>query len=118
MPSKNPAFTEPQNQQGIAMRSEDGIAKTIRGIGVLLCIASMLGSLALLSTQIYAYLKTGEWVPSGVLDTVGPLLHWEWAVMPMDWLGLHGMLNAINSGAALFCVGVCVGLLLSNFEST
>lgn len=98
------------------MRSEDGVAKTIRGIGALLCVASSLGALGLLSTQIYAYLKTGEWVPSGVLDAVGPLLHWEWAVMPMDWLGLHGMLNAVNSGAALFVCGVTLGLFLAGFE--
>lgn len=100
------------------MKSDDAVARAVRTTGVLIFLGSTVGAIGLLGTQIYGYMRTGEWAPSGMLDELGRLLHWSWALMPFDWLGLHSMLNAINSGAALFCVGAFVGLLLSNFEST
>lgn len=99
------------------MRSDDAVATVIRLTGALIFAGSTLGAIGLLGTQIYGYMRTGAWAPSGLLDELGRLFDWSWAMAPFDWLGIHSMLNAINAGVALFVVGVCAGLLLGNFES-
>lgn len=99
------------------MKSDDAVAGAIRGTGVLVFAASALLALYVLGRQTYSYLKTGDWFPVGVLDFIGSYIHWEWAVYPTDWTGLHTMLNQLNAGLAVFFAGLIIGALLFNFES-
>lgn len=99
------------------MKSDDFVASAIRGTGALVLTASALLALYILGGQAYSYLKTGEWFPVGMLDFIGSYIHWEWAVYPTDWAGLHTILNQLNAGLAVLLAGLIVGVLLRNFES-
>ena len=99
------------------MRSEDAVARWIRGTGLFITSISSLIALNILGLQAYAYLKVGEWSPLGILDYLGPILKWEWALYPEDWLGLYGLINALNAGVTVFLVGLLIGVVLMSFES-
>ncbi|OJW82857.1 MAG: hypothetical protein BGO66_02945 [Alicycliphilus sp. 69-12] len=87
-------------------------------IGALIAFASLVTGAILLGSQIASFLKSGTWESSGVLYFLGELFLWEWALMPMDWVGLHSMLNSLNTGFSVAFVGSFIGLVLASFEAS
>lgn len=98
-------------------RSDDFVARAIRGAGWLLLWGGLLGGALTLGAQIYLFLKSGEWIEQGTLDMLGALLNWQWAIAPTDWLGLHKSINAINGGFSLAFVGFVLGSAMITFEA-
>lgn len=97
-------------------RSDDFVARGIRGAGFLILWGSMLASAWIVGVQSYNYLKTGVWLSIGVLHLLGESFHWAWGLEPSNWIGLHGLINTLNAGVALAIVGGLLGLALIRFE--
>ena len=55
----------------------------------------LLGGYAILGWQIYEYLRFDTWPAVSVLTAL-KLMGISWATNPMDWAGLHRILNAIS----------------------
>lgn len=98
-------------------RSDDFVARAIRGAGWLILWGGFIGAALTVGAQIYLFLKSGEWIEQGTLDMLGGLLNWQWAITPTDWLGLHRTINALNSGFSLAIVGSALGLAMISFEA-
>lgn len=81
-------------------------ANLFYGLGALALGIGALGCLAALGVQVYQYLRNGFWVPMPAMTTLGELLGVEWMRSPMDWVGVHNMLNDLNAGAVFFFLGL------------
>lgn len=99
------------------MRSEDLVARSIRGVGWLLQVVGALFALFVLGVQTYDYLKLGIWAPVGTLDFLASFTQWGWIHMPTDWVGLHESLNYVNAGICGLIFALVVGEFLKHFES-
>jgi hypothetical protein len=83
------------------------------------CLAAFL---CLISLQLYRWFREGEWTPIGTSDgmrvalahccvkdgdtgRLATLAHWLDAP-PVDWLGLHKVLEVIPASLALFAVSI------------
>ncbi len=55
-----------------------------------------------LAWQCYFYLRNGFWVPMPALTKLGEFFGVEWMHSPMDWVGVHNMLNELNAGVVLW----------------
>ena len=92
-----------------------GICGAILGYG---CLAAFL---YLIGTQIYRWFRLGEWTHFGVSEgmrvglarccvsdgdtgRLAALMHWLDA--PVDWLGLHRVLEVLPASLALFVVSM------------
>lgn len=99
----------------------------LRGLGGLIAYGGLACFLVLIGTQIYRWLRDGEWVPIGVSDG----LHHElirccvregepgrlaalaqWLDAPTSWLGLHKLLEAMPASLCLFALSVLGNFLL------
>lgn len=63
---------------------------------------------AVLSYQIYLFLKTNAWTSLTITSTliwVGIAPISSWAAWPSDWLGLHRILSGIPTSLALITAG-------------
>lgn len=98
-------------------------ADSLDSIGQGFAFAGLGGGAALLSWQIYTWLKTGEWPPISTPD--GLFIAWaflfadgsaaphfvQWLIAPETWIGVHKILDAIPAALTLFLVGIG-GLML------
>ncbi len=92
-----------------------GVAGAVLGYG---CLAAFL---CLIGLQVYRWLRDGEWVHIGVSDglrvalahlgvtpestgRLSALAHWIDA--PVDWLGLHKVLEVLPASLALFAISI------------
>ena len=106
-------------------------ATSVRGSEVLLRIARAVGAflgygclavfLYLIGLQVYRWFREGEWTHFGVIDglrialstccvkdgdtgKLAALVHWLDA--PVDWLGLHKVLEFLPASLALFAISI------------
>lgn len=97
-----------------SLRVEGALGATI-GYG---CLAAFL---ALLGLQFYRWFRSGEWTHVGVIDGLRDLFAYlgiphsaigraanlsHWLDAPIDWLGLHRVLDALPASLALFALSV------------
>lgn len=67
-------------------------------------LSLLLGGICVFGWQAYQYLRFNEWVPLSIISA----LEWmniRWAVYPVDWIGLHGILKAIPLSITMLVVG-------------
>jgi hypothetical protein len=89
------------------------MATTLSIVGALGCI---IGATVIFAYQVFAFLKTGEWLPLSLISA----LSWagvSWAASPTDWQGLHRLLNWAPLSLSLY-FGSAFPLLIGRwFES-
>jgi hypothetical protein len=91
------------------------VAGAVIGYG---CLAAFLG---LVGFQAYRWFQEGEWRHIGVCDGLRAVLsHWEvtsdstgrlsalshWVDAPVEWLGLHRVLEVLPASLALFAISI------------
>jgi hypothetical protein len=77
--------------------------------------------LTLVGFQVYRWFREGEWTHIGVIDGMrAALAHWHvaegatgrlatlshWLDAPVDWLGLHKVLEVLPASLALFAISI------------
>jgi hypothetical protein len=92
-----------------------GVSGAVLGYG---CLAAFL---CLIGFQVYRWFREGEWVHIGVSDGLrAALLHLgvtpdstgrlsalsHWIDAPVDWLGLHKVLDVLPASLALFAISI------------
>jgi hypothetical protein len=95
--------------------------RIIGGFGALLGYGCLAAFLLLIGSQIYRWFRDGEWSHFGVVEgmrmgltrccvndgdtgRLGALVHWLDA--PVDWLGLHKVLEILPASLALFALSI------------
>ncbi len=93
----------------------------MRGIGAVIGYGGLAAFLWLISVQLYRWFRDGEWTHIGVSDGLRSVLtrcclnsadagrlatlrHWLDA--PVDWLGLHQVLDVVPASLALFVLSI------------
>jgi hypothetical protein len=99
----------------------DVALRVARVLGALIGYGCMAAFLWLISVQIYRWFRDGEWTHFGVSEglrlglsrccfedgdsgQMAALMHW--LDTPMDWLGLHRVLEIIPASLALFAASI------------
>ncbi len=98
--------------------------KTIQGLGVVGAVIGygcLAGFLCLVTVQVYRWFRDGEWTHVGMGDALrdglvrccvaegdtGRLAAFvQWLDAPVDWLGLHKVVEVIPASLALFAVSI------------
>jgi len=95
--------------------------RIVRALAAVLGYGSLAAFLCLISLQIYRWLRDGEWMHFGVSEGIraglsrccvkdgdtgrlAALAHWLDA--PVDWLGLHRVLEILPASLALFALSI------------
>ena len=93
----------------------EGVLGAVIGYGFL---AAFLG---LISLQAYRWFREGEWPHVGIIDGLRATLSYvgapdaaggratvllHWLDAPIDWLGLHKVLEALPASLALFAISI------------
>jgi len=93
----------------------EGVLGAVIGYG---CLAAFL---ILTGLQLYRWFRAGEWTHVGVVDCLRYVLSFfgtpdaaggraaalaHWLDAPIDWLGLHRVLEAVPASLALFAISV------------
>jgi hypothetical protein len=103
------------------MKIRDACLQFARFSSAIVAYAFLAAFVALVGTQIYGWFRTGDWTHVGVNDGLravlvrccarngdigrfSPLMHWLDA--PVDWLGLHKVLDILPASLALFAISV------------
>jgi hypothetical protein len=106
---------------GVAMTGRDAMLRVVCGLGALVGYGCLAAFLYLVSAQIYRWFREGEWTHFGVSDgmrvglshccvkdadtgRLAALMHW--LDTPVDWLGLHKVLEVVPASLALFAVSI------------
>jgi hypothetical protein len=91
------------------------------GIGAIVGYGCLAAFLALIGVQIYRWFREGEWTHFGAIDglrvilehccvkdaengRLAALLHW--LDTPLDWLGVHKVLEVMPASLALFALSM------------
>jgi hypothetical protein len=99
----------------------DIFLRSARAVGALVGYGCLAAFLCLISVQIYHWFRDGEWAHFGVSEgmrlglsrccvkdgdtgQLAALVHWLDA--PVDWLGLHKVLEIVPASLALFAVSI------------
>jgi hypothetical protein len=110
-----PSDTPPPLSGGVV------VLRIIGGFGALLGYCCLAAFLLLLGSQIYRWFRDGEWSHFGVIEgmragltrccvndgdtgRLAALVHWLDA--PVDWLGLHKVLELLPASLALFALSI------------
>lgn len=97
------------------------VLRIIGGLGAVLGYGCLAAFLYLISLQIYRWFREGEWSHFGVAEglrlsltrccvndgdtgRLAALVHWLEA--PVDWLGLHKVLEILPASLALFALSI------------
>lgn len=95
--------------------------RALRALGAVVGYGCLALFLALISLQVYRWLRDGEWTHIGVSDALrvillhccvragdtGPLAAFvQWLDTPVSWLGLHKALEVIPASLGLFALSV------------
>ncbi len=103
------------------MKSRDAALRVLAAIGAVIGYGSLLGFLYVVGGQVYRWFRDSEWTHMGMEDglravllhcgvkdgdggRLGALLRWIDA--PVDWLGLHKVLEVVPASLALFAVSI------------
>jgi hypothetical protein len=103
------------------MKIRDACLQLARFLSAFVAYAFLAAFVWLVGTQIYSWFRTGDWTHIGVNDGVralvvrccaraadtgrfSALMHWLDA--PVDWLGLHKVLDILPASLALFTISV------------
>jgi hypothetical protein len=106
---------------GTAMNSRDVTLRIACTLGALVGYGCLAAFLYVISLQVYRWFREGEWTRFGMSDGIraglshccikdadtgrlAALMHWLDA--PVDWLGLHKVLEVIPASLALFAVSI------------
>ncbi|HEX4153625.1 MAG TPA: hypothetical protein VHY75_15565 [Steroidobacteraceae bacterium] len=103
------------------MTSRESTWRVVSVLGAILgygCLAAFLG---LIGTQLYRWLKAGEWTRVSLADGIRSVLSHmpmpgdstarlarlaHWLDAPVDWLGLHKLIEVLPASLALFSIAV------------
>jgi hypothetical protein len=119
-PAPNDAPPSPSSAQPIASGGAL-VMRIIGGFGALLGYGCLAAFLLLIGSQIYRWFRDGEWSHFGVIEgmhagltrccvndgdtgRLAALVHWLDA--PVDWLGLHKVLEILPASLALFALSI------------
>ena len=103
------------------MSGRDSFLRIMRLLGATLGYGSFALFLALISVQVYRWLRDGEWTHIGMSEgmriafehlgvqpgdsgRLAAFLHWLDA--PADWVGLHTVLEVVPASLALFVASI------------
>jgi hypothetical protein len=78
-------------------------------LGEALAFVGIVGAMAILAWQVYAWAKSGTWVPVSILDLLLRITRGTWSAWlraPDDWIGLHGLLVICPAHVPLVALGV------------
>ena len=103
------------------MKGRDALLRAAGTLGALVGYGCLAAFLYLISLQVYRWFREGEWTRFGVSDgmrvglshccvkdadsgRLAALMHW--LDTPVDWLGLHKVLEVVPASLALFAVSI------------
>ncbi len=103
------------------LSGRDILLRAARALSALVGYGCLAAFLCLISVQIYRWFRAGEWthfgmseglragllrccVKDGDTGQLAALVHWLDA--PVDWLGLHKVLESVPASLALFAVSI------------
>ncbi|HMK85653.1 MAG TPA: hypothetical protein VK437_06830 [Steroidobacteraceae bacterium] len=103
------------------MTAREAALRTESVVGAVVAYGCLAAFLCLISVQVYRWLRDGEWTHIGVIDglrvavahlsggdpssgRLAGLSHWLDA--PVDWLGLHKVLEVTPASLALFAISI------------
>lgn len=103
------------------MKARDTLLRVTAGIGAVIGYGCLIAFLYLVSVQIYHWFRDGEWTHVGMGDGLrmsllrccvkdtdtGKLADFlQWLDAPVDWLGLHKVIEVVPASLALFLVSI------------
>ena len=111
----SPSSAQPTASGGVV------VMRIVGGFGALLGYGCLAAFLLLIGSQIYRWFRDGEWSHFGVVEgmrvgltrccvndgdtgRLAALMHWLDA--PVDWLGLHKVLEILPASLALFALSI------------
>jgi hypothetical protein len=92
-----------------------------RGIGAVLGYGCLAAFLCLIGLQVYRWFRDGEWTRIGIGDGLRAALArccvnaedtgrlaalWHWLNAPVNWLGLHQVLEVVPASLVLFALSI------------
>jgi hypothetical protein len=103
------------------MKIRGAVWRFIGGIGAVIGYGCLIAFLYLVGVQVYRWFREGEWTHIGMGDglriglvhccakdgdtgRIGTFMHWLDA--PVDWLGIHKVLEVVPASLALFAVSI------------
>jgi hypothetical protein len=104
-----------------AVKAREAELRIEGALGAVIGYGSLAAFLILTGLQIYRWFREGEWTHVGVVDGLRSTLSFlgvtdtaggraaalsHWLDAPIDWLGLHRVLEAVPASLALFAVSV------------
>ena len=109
------------------MKARAAFLKIFGALGAVIGYGCLAGFLYLVGMQVYRWFRDGEWTHVGMGDglrvglvhccvkegdsgRIAAFLHWLDA--PVDWLGLHKVVEVIPASLALFAVSIVGNWLL------
>ena len=104
-----------------AMTARESTWRIVSVLGAVVGYGCLAAFLALVGTQVYRWFKEGEWthisladgiramlghlhIPDDATSRLARLSHWLDA--PVDWLGLHKLVEILPASLALFSIAV------------
>jgi hypothetical protein len=106
---------------GVAISGRDIVLRITQAIGAVVGYGGLAAFLWLTSVQLYRWFRDGEWTHIGVSDGLRAALArccadssdtgrlaalWHWVDAPVDWLGLHKVLEVVPASLALFALAI------------
>ena len=97
------------------------VLRITRGIGAAVGYGGLAAFLYLISLQVYRWFRDGEWTHIGISDGLRTALTrccvnaedtgrlaslWHWLDAPVNWLGLHQVLEVVPASLALFALSI------------
>ena len=106
---------------GAAMSGREILLRITRVLGAVIGYGCLVAFLCLISLQLYRWFREGEWTHIGMSDGLRTVLAHcclqdgdagrlaalsRWLEAPVDWLGLHKVLEVIPASLALFALSI------------
>ena len=103
------------------MKQRNPIMRVTAGIGAVIGYGCLIAFLYLVSMQIYHWFRDGEWTHVGMAEGLrialqrccvkdadtGTLASFlQWLDAPVDWLGLHRVIEVVPASLALFLISI------------
>jgi hypothetical protein len=106
---------------GGTMSGRKIVLRITRGIGAVVGYGCLAAFLYLIGLQVYRWFRDGEWTHIGISDGLRAALAsccvnaedtgrlvalWHWLDAPVNWLGLHQVLDVVPASLALFALSI------------
>jgi hypothetical protein len=103
------------------MKAREATLRVLGALGAVIGYGSLLGFLYVVGAQIYRWFREGEWTHIGMDDGLRfGLRHcclkgdaggrlaalMQWLDAPVDWLGMHKVLEVVPASLALFALSI------------